>query len=249
MRRRSSRSCPGPGRRPAAGRGTSPPCCPPPPRPRRSALRSVRSAHLVVVPVEVLALERVQELLAAADDPELGDHEDVGRELDDLVLHEGVEAGDHRDDADQRRHADDDAEQREEAAQRVGARSAAQRLAAAAPRADIARLSPRRLAPPSFFFGFSSFTASPCLSVRSALKGPVMIVSPPFRPETTSIDSSPRRPVLIGLEARLAVLHQVDALLVARRARLAAPAPGFRSMSRTTRAWMRHDQRLRRGSR
>ena len=39
------------------------------------------------------------------------------------------------------------------------------------------------------------------------------------------------------LEARLAVLHQVDALLVARRRRSAA-SPGFLSRSRTTSAWM-----------
>jgi hypothetical protein len=75
--------------------------------------------------LDLLALDGLKKLLATGDDAELRDDEDVGIELKHLLGHIVVEAGDHRDDGNDRGDADDDAQQREKAPHLV----ASQRLA------------------------------------------------------------------------------------------------------------------------
>ena len=68
---------------------------------------------------EVRALDRVEELLPARDHAELGHHENVGRQLDDLFLDVRVQPRDHRGHRHDGRDADDDAEKRQEAPELV----------------------------------------------------------------------------------------------------------------------------------
>src|SRR5436305_475809 len=76
---------------------------------------------VVIAPVDLLPLDRLEELLAAGDDAELGDDVDVRAEGEDLLADVVVETRDDRGDGDHRHHADDHAEQREKAAQLVRA--------------------------------------------------------------------------------------------------------------------------------
>ncbi len=69
---------------------------------------------------QVLAAQRLQELVAPPDDAELGHDEHVRAEREDLLAHEPIEARDHRDHGDDRSHADHDAEQGQPAAQPMG---------------------------------------------------------------------------------------------------------------------------------
>ncbi len=84
--RRSWRWCRARGRRPGGGRRTS---RPPVPwtwaRDLLGLAEQLPRSRSKSSQVDVGPLQRVEELLAAADDPELGDHEDVGRELDELA--------------------------------------------------------------------------------------------------------------------------------------------------------------------
>ena len=186
----------------------------------------------VVVPVEVGPLERVEELLAAADDPELRDHEHVGRQLDDLLVHVGVEARRSRETTPTRVVTPMMMPSRVRKLRSVWARRALSASRNSSPVAMSAR--PAGRPSPSS----SALTQVAGLELAQGRKGPVISVSPPLRPSMTSSDSSPRRPGLERLEARLAASRS-GTRLPRRAARPAsASRPGLRSISRTTRAWI-----------
>ena len=162
---------------------------------RRHRLRLLENGSqlLVVVPVDVPALEGVHEIVPALDDPELLHDVHVGGKPDHLLPHVSVEAGDDRDDTHEGPDADDDAQEGEEAAESVGAQRP-HRLAAQLGQAHEEGSSSG---------SSSSVTASPGFRLLRARKGPAMRVSPPSSPSRISTSSSPSRPVFTAWNSAL----------------------------------------------
>src|SRR5207247_1896636 len=146
---------------------------------------------LEILGCQVLASARLEELLPARDDPELGDDEQLGSQHGEGLPDVGVQPGDHGDDGDDRHHAEDHSQESQEGPQLVRAQ-----------RRDGDAKDLQQAHDGSFWSTLGSVlstrTNEPSFSSRRVLNGPVTISSPPFSPDGTSISSSPVMPVTMG---------------------------------------------------
>src|SRR5262249_9592954 len=141
---------------------------------------------------QIAPLQRGEEFVAARNDPELGEDDDVRVQGEHLLANVGIQPRNDRNDGHHRRHAEDHTQESQKGAElvpREGGGRHAQELA-------------RRHEPfsSSFFLAFfaaslSTMMRSPSLIWRSALNGPVTISCPSLGPDLTSIMSSPASPV------------------------------------------------------